>query len=76
MLLPCLHVLPVNVFISQSFLQYACMVKDVRKDLISHQNMILKKKKKAAMQIQRLEVGKLKQNKSVLQSIAIKMSLN
>lgn len=53
------------------------MVKDVRKDLISHQNiMILKKKKKAAMQIQRLEVGKLKQNKSVLQSIAIKMSLN
>lgn len=28
------------------------------------------------MQIQRLEVGKLKQNKSVLQSIAIKMSLN
>lgn len=28
------------------------------------------------MQIQQLEVGKLKQNKPVLQSIAIKMSLN
>lgn len=45
MLLPCLHVLPVNVFISQSFLQYACMVKDVRKDLISHQNIMILKKK-------------------------------